>query len=355
MTILETVVRSIAATSALILAVALSRAAMARLEGRVFGTCLCVGVAAYTALTGIPLTGAVLVSALGAVFSGGIPFFFWGLSRSVMDDDFRLAPQAAIAGAVLIGITVFIAMRPFEGALGFAIASHSLLGIAFVIAALVDVLRGWRADMVESRRRLRLIVLLVAGGYSIGVLVTELILRTEAPGSTLELLNVILLAVLLLGLACFTLSLSPTAHAAFGWTAAMAPSPTEPAQVLANDPEGSLISKLEHLMTSGAGYRDPQLTVASLAARIGVSERKLRELINQRLGHRNFASFVNSFRLEEIRRRLDDARHDHLPILTLALDAGFGSVVAFNRAFKAKHGVTPSEYRAKRPGQTLQS
>jgi AraC-like DNA-binding protein len=47
---------------------------------------------------------------------------------------------------------------------------------------------------------------------------------------------------------------------------------------------------------------------------------------------------------------LHDPRHDHLPILTLALDAGFGSVVAFNRAFKGKYGLTPSEYRAKRGG-----
>lgn len=54
------------------------------------------------------------------------------------------------------------------------------------------------------------------------------------------------------------------------------------------------------------------------------------------------------FRLEEVRRRLQDASQDQVPILTMALEAGFGSVVAFNRAFKESYGLTPSAYRARR-------
>jgi AraC-like DNA-binding protein len=33
------------------------------------------------------------------------------------------------------------------------------------------------------------------------------------------------------------------------------------------------------------------------------------------------------------------------PILTIAFDLGYGSVATFNRAFKAKMGKTPKEYR----------
>jgi AraC-like DNA-binding protein len=95
-------------------------------------------------------------------------------------------------------------------------------------------------------------------------------------------------------------------------------------------------------------YRDAELTVASLASALGVQEKRLRELINGRLGHKNFPSFVNAYRLEEVRQRLMDARHDHLPILTLALEAGFGSIVVFNRAFKERHAMTPTAYRSKR-------
>lgn len=56
---------------------------------------------------------------------------------------------------------------------------------------------------------------------------------------------------------------------------------------------------------------------------------------------RNVSSYVNAFRVEEVRRRLLDTRQDEVPILTMALEAGFGSIVAFNRAFKDSFGVTP--------------
>lgn len=34
-----------------------------------------------------------------------------------------------------------------------------------------------------------------------------------------------------------------------------------------------------------------------------------------------------------------------MPILTIALDAGFGSLGPFNRAFRAETGLTPTEFR----------
>ena len=37
--------------------------------------------------------------------------------------------------------------------------------------------------------------------------------------------------------------------------------------------------------------------------------------------------------------------------LGIALDAGFGSLAPFNRAFRAAENCTPTEYRARRSGQ----
>jgi AraC-like DNA-binding protein len=34
-----------------------------------------------------------------------------------------------------------------------------------------------------------------------------------------------------------------------------------------------------------------------------------------------------------------------VPVLTIALDAGFQSIGPFNRAFKTETGLTPTEYR----------
>ncbi len=72
-------------------------------------------------------------------------------------------------------------------------------------------------------------------------------------------------------------------------------------------------------------------------------EAALRALINQKLGFRNFNDFLHHHRLQEAAARV--ARED-LPVLSIALDCGYGSIGPFNRAFKERLGVTPTEYRA---------
>ena len=96
----------------------------------------------------------------------------------------------------------------------------------------------------------------------------------------------------------------------------------------------------------------PPIAIASLATRLGITEKKLRELINGKLGFRNFSSYVNAFRIEEVRRRLLDPRQNEVPILTMALEAGFGSIVAFNRAFKDQIWGDP--LRVSRAGRVSQ-
>jgi AraC-like DNA-binding protein len=99
-------------------------------------------------------------------------------------------------------------------------------------------------------------------------------------------------------------------------------------------------------------YRDQDLSVGSLAARLAVPEYVLRRLIHNRLGCRNFAAFVNEYRLREVHERLSDPGLDRRPILTLALEAGFGSVGPFNRIFRDRYGMTPSEFRARKLSET---
>jgi len=43
-------------------------------------------------------------------------------------------------------------------------------------------------------------------------------------------------------------------------------------------------------------YRDEGLSVSSLALKLKLPEHRLRRLINQQLGHRNFNAFVNQWR-----------------------------------------------------------
>ena len=100
---------------------------------------------------------------------------------------------------------------------------------------------------------------------------------------------------------------------------------------LRDDPlAGRLIAHME----TERPYRDETMTIAKLAAQLGEPEYRLRRLINGQLGHRNFAAFLNGYRLDEVRAALSDPDQRQVPILTIALDAGFGSLGPFNRAFR---------------------
>lgn len=141
-----------------------------------------------------------------------------------------------------------------------------------------------------------------------------------------------------------------TAAAAPPRPAAAPAPPAGPAPVTdqapAPDPaDDRLAEALDHAMLNERLYRGEALTIASLAAHLKVPEYRLRRVINQRLGHRNFNAFVNAWRLQDTFDALADPRHRDRPVLTIALDAGFQSIGPFNRAFKAATGLTPSEFR----------
>lgn len=347
---LELIARTAGVTAALILAMSLARSPGASVVGRLCGALLCCGVAAYLPCSMRPGLCAAPALLPVVLLASGVPFFFWAWTSAIMDDDFRLRPLAGAAAAALVGLPFAVRAIGFDRCDDWSVIVHSVLGIAFVVAALATVLRTWREDLIESRRRLRLAVLIVTGGYSLVVMIIELIHGARPPSPALQLVNAIAISILLLILSGSLLGVSERFRAAVGWIAptSRARADVQPAAVEARDMEQELLDRLHGLMTGKALYRDPSLSVAKLAGTLGVPEKKLRLLINGRLGHKNFPSYVNAFRLEEVRMRLCEARHDHVPILTLALDAGFGSVVVFNRAFKERFATTPTHYRAMR-------
>jgi AraC-like DNA-binding protein len=108
-----------------------------------------------------------------------------------------------------------------------------------------------------------------------------------------------------------------------------------------------LIDALMRLMADERIYRQENVTIGTLASRLSIPEYRLRRLINQRLGYRNFNAFLNNHRIEEAKSALADPAQAEVPVITIAMDAGFQSLGPFNRAFKDITGVTPSEYRKK--------
>jgi AraC-like DNA-binding protein len=119
---------------------------------------------------------------------------------------------------------------------------------------------------------------------------------------------------------------------------------TQPAAV-DESTDQKLIHALMRLMADERIYRHENITIGVLAGRLKIPEYRLRRLINQRLGYRNFNAFLNNHRIEEAKAALADPAQAEVPVITIAMDAGFQSLGPFNRAFKAVTGVTPTEYR----------
>ncbi len=117
--------------------------------------------------------------------------------------------------------------------------------------------------------------------------------------------------------------------------------------------ELALVARLEVLMTQAQVFRAPSLTIGALADRMGLHEYQLRRLINQGLGYRNFNAFLNHYRIADTRVALADPARATVPVLKLAMEAGFQSLGPFNRAFKADTGLTPTEFRQRHGAQAM--
>lgn len=90
-------------------------------------------------------------------------------------------------------------------------------------------------------------------------------------------------------------------------------------------------------------WRDPEVTLSSLAKELGTNTTYLSRALNAGLGM-TFNAFINTRRVEAVKRQLaDSAVQDD--ILTIALAAGFNSKASFNRAFSEIVGGTPSAFR----------
>ncbi|MBD3728361.1 MAG: helix-turn-helix transcriptional regulator [Sphingomonadales bacterium] len=137
-----------------------------------------------------------------------------------------------------------------------------------------------------------------------------------------------------------------------GYGLALSHRKQHPLQARANKPsrkpaaaDFALGEQVTRLLCENQLYTEADLRVADLAKLTGEPEYKVTQCITGALGFANFNQMVNSYRIAEAKRRLRDPDHAHLPILTIALDCGFGSIGPFNRAFKADTGMTPQIYR----------
>ncbi len=102
--------------------------------------------------------------------------------------------------------------------------------------------------------------------------------------------------------------------------------------------------KLSKYMKSSKPYLNPELTLSQLAGELGISSHFLSQVINEKL-ELNFFDFINGYRVEEFKERTSNPNYSNFSLLGIALECGFNSKSAFNRIFKQKTGLTPSQFK----------
>ncbi|HYD91312.1 MAG TPA: helix-turn-helix domain-containing protein [Flavobacterium sp.] len=105
-----------------------------------------------------------------------------------------------------------------------------------------------------------------------------------------------------------------------------------------------LKKKLSYALAEKKVYLDDSLTLADLADELGITTKKLSELINQHLDT-NFYNLINDYRVNEVIARLSGPDAEKFTLLGIAFDCGFQSKASFNRIFKQKTGQSPSAYK----------
>ena len=278
------------------------------------------------------------VQSPGIGISLGSAALFWLFARAVFEDGFRLR---AWHGALWAAVALFGASICQWAPWWPAFALMRAVPIVFAVLGLAAVVGPWRVDLVEKRRRWRGVV--VGGGAAYALVMVGLRIRSsDGSLSSGGALGDVVMMLMLTSVIAWRL-LAPRVQGLWGEDAV--PPPAVPAPPAADAQDLAVATALARLMGEGRGYAQEGLSLAGLAEQLGTPEYRLRRVINQGLGHRNFNAYVNGLRLAEAKRRLADPAQRPLPVLSIALDVGFGSIGPFNRAFKADTGLTPTEFR----------
>ena len=328
----------------LVLAASLFRGFGTVLAGRL-AAAFALGSAAHAVTASIGVTPPVSPAHAPVIaLSTGNVVVFWLFTRALFDETFRVRGWHALVWAAVTAFSFVNCMwlAPASGVRS-AIIAVNLLALGFIVLAVAQTIASWSSDLVEGRRRVRVFIVSAAALY--GGLNAVLQISLSGSGSA-EIANTVNSAVLAAVVAAISIAMMRVDGAdLFPAPPEVQAEASEAAVVESSAADQKLIDALMRLMGDERIYRHDNVTIGALATKLGIPEYRLRRLINQRLGYRNFNVFLNEHRIAEAKAALADPSQAEVPVITIAMDAGFQSLGPFNRAFKATTGVTPTEYR----------
>jgi AraC-like DNA-binding protein len=117
-------------------------------------------------------------------------------------------------------------------------------------------------------------------------------------------------------------------------------------QVEKKEDEGLLSEwkpKIISLLQNEKIYEDPELSLTQMAKQLKTNPSILSKTINQGF-QLNFNDFINNYRIEAVKEKLQAGEQKTQTLLGIAYDCGFNSKATFNRAFKKVTGTSPKEW-----------
>jgi AraC-like DNA-binding protein len=325
----------------LVLAASLFRGFGTVLAGRL-AAAFALGSVAHAVSYSIGSTSQVsIVHAPLIALSTGNVVVFWLFTRALFDETFSLRAWHGLVWAAVAAFSFINCLwiaPAVGGSVRLSIIAINLIALGFITLAVVQTITSWSSDLVERRRGVRVFIVGAAAVYG-GLNAISQILWSGGGSEIANTVNSAALAAVVAAISFAMMrvdggELFPAAPAVL----------TDPAVVDAGA-DRKLVDALMRLMADERIYRHENISIGTLATKLKIPEYRLRRLINQQLGYRNFNVFLNEHRIAEAKAALADPSQAEVPVITIAMDAGFQSLGPFNRAFKATTGVTPSEYR----------
>lgn len=310
------------------------------LQGRLLIALLvCLTFLSFTMVPGAQLLSPVLFTfakAIG-VFNLGL---LWWLCLSVLRDDFRIGVSETVGLVALCFVpsVYFVEHLGIDVPFGATVSRLGSIPPMIMVAHVVWVaLSGRSADLVEPRRRARLLLVLAP------LLALMVSLLTESMDNP-HLAAIIRSA----------LGVLPVQLVLLFWLSSMRTEPLQfkpPAKSISDEPhvdpkDLALHRRLMQAIDTDHVYLRPGLTIDDLADLLKAPTHQLRHLINTGMGFRNFSTFLNGYRLAHAKSALSDVNRARDTILAIAYEAGFSSLQSFNRVFKEMEGQTPTDFRS---------
>ena len=262
----------------------------------------------------------------------------WWFVLTLFDDRFRWRLRHFWPIAVAVPLVAGASLVAGDGRWYFT-AALVVMNSTLLALIIHRALRNRDSDLVDERRSFSLALAFTVPPFTLFVFVTNLISIYAPLYVTLCLVYSAVYFVLALGFSIWLTSSKDGLFQRSGNGALPA--------VAHNELSAADRLELDRVVKAmdGGLYLEPGLTIGGLADLLTIPEHRLRRLINGGLGYRNFAAFVNDYRIREAKRRLSDPGLAREQIIQHAFSLGYASLAPFNRAFRERVGVSPTEYR----------